>query len=91
MFFSRFEYLFYGKSSKTLILLKTVNNDGQINLIASKLNEFEMYYSNISVEAAEDNFIMISVKVTNNKDISSSKLIEELYKLQGIKYVQISD
>jgi putative Mg2+ transporter-C (MgtC) family protein len=89
--FSRFEYLFYGKSGKTLIVLKAVNAEGQINLISNKLKEFEMFYNNISIEPAEDNLITVRIKVTISKNISNMKLIEELYKLEGIKYVQICD
>lgn len=89
--FSKFEYIFYGKSGKTLVTLKSINNEGQINLIGNKLGEFEMYYSNISVEPAEDNLVVVKVKVKSNKEVSNAKLIEELYKLPGINYVQISD
>jgi hypothetical protein len=31
------------------------------------------------------------MNLTRGKDISNNKLMEELYKLQGIKYVQILD
>lgn len=89
--FSRFEFLFYGRSGKALIVLKAVNTEGQINVISNKLKEFEIFYHNISVEPAEDNLISVRVKVTIDKNISNMKLIEELYKLQGIKYVQICD
>jgi putative Mg2+ transporter-C (MgtC) family protein len=89
--FSRFEYLFYGASGRSMILLKAVNNDGQAVLILNKLQEFEVYSSNISVEAAEDNLIQIRIKTSSSKNISPVKLLEELYKVPGIKFVQISD
>lgn len=89
--FSKFEYLFYGKSGKIIILLKMQNADGQIDLISSKLREFEMFFSNISVEAEEDNFITVKVKAVSNKSISNSELLQELYKINGVSYVQISD
>lgn len=89
--FSKFEYLFYGKSGKTLIVLKAVNSEGQVKIISNKLKEFEMFYRNISVEPAEDNLITVRIKVVISKNISNMKLIEELYRLEGIKYVQICD
>lgn len=90
-FFSKFEYLFNIKTLKSVLILKSVNAEGQINVIGNKLKEFEIVYSNVSVESAEDNLIAIRVYLTKSKDISNSKLMEELYKLQGIKYVQILD
>jgi len=89
--FNKFEHLYYGKSGKALLILKSVNVDGQISLISGKLNEFEMHYRNFSVELTEDNLMTISVKITENKNISNVKLIEEFYKVNGIKYVQICD
>lgn len=89
--FSKVEYLFYGKSGKTVIVLKAVNAEGQLEQITKKLSEFEMIYSNISVESAEDNLIAVRVKVFTNKNITNTKLIEEFYKVPGIKYVQICD
>ncbi len=91
VFFSKFEYLFYGKSGRTIILLKMQNVDGQIDLISNKLKEFEMFSSNISIEAAEDNFITVNIKTVTNKSISNAKLVQELYKINGVNYVQISD
>lgn len=89
--FSRFEYLFYGGSGRSMILLKAINTDGEMASIMSKLQEFEVYCSNISVEAAEDNLIQIRIKTSSTKNISNVKLLEELYKVPGIKFVQISD
>lgn len=89
--FSKFEYLFYGKSGKTLILVKIQNKDGKLDLINSKLREFEMYYSNISVEPADDDFVSVRIKAVANKNVSSTKLLEELYKIDGINFVQVSD
>jgi putative Mg2+ transporter-C (MgtC) family protein len=89
--FSKFEYLFYGKSGKVLILLKVQNKDGKIDLITRKLTEFEMYYSNISVESAEDDFISVTIKAATNSNVSSAKLLEELYKIDGINFAQVSD
>jgi len=91
IFFSKFEYLLNIKTSKSILVLKSVNTDGQINVIGDKLTEFEIIYSNVSVESAEDNLIAIRVYLTKSKDISNNKLMEELYKLEGIKYVQILD
>jgi putative Mg2+ transporter-C (MgtC) family protein len=91
MFFSKFEYLFNIKTSKSILILKSVNTEGQINIIESKLKEFEIIYNNVSVESAEDNLIAIRVYLTKSKDISYNKLMEEVYKIQGIKYVQILD
>ncbi|MGB7604724.1 MAG: hypothetical protein WBL93_04530, partial [Lutisporaceae bacterium] len=89
--FSKFEYLFYGKSGKMIILLKMQNIDGQIDLLGNKLHEFEMLFSNISVEAAEDNFVTVKVKAVTNKKISNARLLQELYKINGVNYIQISD
>lgn len=89
--FSRFEYLFYGKSGKNQILIKAVNSEGLMDLIGSKLKELELYFSNISVEPAEEEHITVRIKVTASQSYSTIKLMEEFYKLQGIKYVQISD
>lgn len=91
VFFSKFEYLFYGKSGKMIILLKMQNIDGQIDLIGNKLHEFEMLFSNISVEAAEDNYVTVKVKAVTNKKISNAMLLQELYKINGVNYIQISD
>lgn len=91
VFFSKFEYLFYGKSGKIIILLKMRDIDGQIDLVGSKLHELEMLFSNISVEAAEDNFVTVIVKAVTNKKLSNAKLLQELYKINGVNYVQISD
>jgi putative Mg2+ transporter-C (MgtC) family protein len=91
MFFSKFEYLFNIKTSKSILILKSVNTEGQINIIENKLKEFEIIYNNVSVESAEDNLIAIRVYLTKSKDISHNKLMEEIYKIQGIKYVQILD
>jgi putative Mg2+ transporter-C (MgtC) family protein len=91
MIFSKLGYFVYGKGGKTLIVLKSVNIEGQLDLINSKLNDFEMHSTDISVEPAEDNLIVLRIKVTLTKNISSIKLIEEFYKLNGIKYVQICD
>jgi putative Mg2+ transporter-C (MgtC) family protein len=91
MFFSKFEYLFNIKTSKSILILKSVNTEGQINIIESKLKEFEIIYNNVSVESAEDNLIAIRLYLTKSKDISYNKLMEEIYKIQGIKYVQILD
>lgn len=91
IFFSKFEYLFNIKTIKSVLILKSVNAEGQIDVIGSKLNEFELIYSNVSVESAEDNLIAIRINLTKSKDISTNKLMEELYKLEGIKYVQILD
>lgn len=91
MFFSKFEYLFNIKTSKSILILKSVNTEGQINIIESKLKEFEIIYNNVSVESAEDNLIAIRVYLTKSKDISYNKLMEEIYKIEGIKYVQILD
>lgn len=89
--FSKFEYLFYGKSGKIIILLKMRDIDGQIDLVGSKLHELEMLFSNISVEAAEDNFVTVIVKAVTNKKLSNAKLLQELYKINGVNYIQISD
>lgn len=91
IFFSKFEYLLNIKTSKSILILKSVNTAGQINVIENKLTEFEVIYSNVSVESAEDNLIAIRLYLTKSKDISNNKLIEELYKLEGIKYIQILD
>ena len=91
MFFTRFEYLFYSKNNRTYIVIKSENLNNQINLIATKLNELEIHYNNISAEEAEDNLMMLSLKVTSSNNISNNTLIQELYKLQGIKYVQIRE
>lgn len=89
--FSKFEYLFYGKSGKVQILVRLQNRDGKLDLITGKLKEFEMYCSNIAVESAEDDFITVTIKAATNKNISNTKLLEELYKIEGINYVQVSD
>lgn len=89
--FSKFEYLFYGKSGKSYILVKTRNTDGQIDLIGSKLKEFEMYYSRISIEPAEDENVAVNIKVVVNKNISNTKLIQALYSIPGVNFVQIYD
>ncbi|MDF2590755.1 MAG: hypothetical protein K0S75_221 [Clostridia bacterium] len=91
IFFSKFEYLFNIKTIKSVLILKSVNSEGQINVIENKLKEFEIIFSNVSVESAEDNLIAIRINLTKSKDISINKLMEELYKLEGIKYVQILD
>lgn len=91
IFFSKFEYLFNIKTIKSVLILKSVNAENQIDVIGNKLKEFEIIYSSISVESAEDNLIAIKMSLTKSKDISNNKLMEELYKLQGIKYVQIID
>jgi putative Mg2+ transporter-C (MgtC) family protein len=91
IFFSKFEYLFNIKTIKAGLIMKSVNIDGQINVIEHKLREFEVAYCGVSVESAEDNLIIIRMNLTRGKDISNNKLMEELYKLQGIKYVQILD
>ncbi|MDF2840239.1 MAG: hypothetical protein K0Q99_1011 [Clostridia bacterium] len=89
MIFSKLGYLVYGKGGKTLIIIKSINAEGRLNMISKKLDEFELHASDISVEPAEDNLIALRVKVTITKDVSSIKIMEELYKLEGIKYVQI--
>lgn len=89
--FSKFEYLFYGKSGKAQLLVRMKNQDGKLDLITSKLKEFEMYYSNISLEAAEDDNITVRIKIGANKDVPNEKLLEALYKIDGINYVQVSD
>lgn len=89
--FSRFEYLFYGKSGRTLISIKAVNSEGLVEAIGAKLKEFELYHNNFSLEAAEDNLVAVKIKVSSNKNFSNLRLIEELNKVQGMKYVQISD
>lgn len=91
IFFSKFEYLFNIKTIKSVLILKSVNAENQIDVIGNKLKEFEIIYSSVSVESAEDNLIAIKMSLTKSKDISNNKLMEELYKLQGIKYVQIID
>ena len=89
IFFSKFEYLLNIKTSKSILIIKSVNKGGQINVLGDKLKEFEIIYSNVSVESAEDNLIAIRFYLTKSKDISNNKLMEELYKLEGIKYIQI--
>lgn len=91
MIFSKLGYLFYGKGGKTLIILKLINAEGQLDLINNKLKEFDMHASDITIEPAEDNLIVVRLKVTIIKNISNIKMIEEFYKLQSIKYVQICD
>lgn len=91
IFFSKFEYLFNIKTIKSVLILKSVNAEGQINVISNKLKEFEIMYNNVSVESAEDNLIAIRINLTKSKEISNNKLMEELYKIEGIKYVQILD
>ncbi|MDF2532861.1 MAG: hypothetical protein K0R80_3398 [Clostridia bacterium] len=89
--FSKLEYSFNMKSTKTVLVLKSANLEGQINLIVRKLKEYEILYNNISIESDDGDLITLRVNMTNNNDILNNKIIEELYKLQGIKYVQISD
>ncbi|HYE10238.1 MAG TPA: MgtC/SapB family protein, partial [Patescibacteria group bacterium] len=89
--FSKLEYSFNMKSTKTVLILKSANMEGQINLIVRKLKEYEILYNNISIESDDGDIITLKVNMTNNNDILNSKIIEELNKLQGIKYVQISD
>jgi putative Mg2+ transporter-C (MgtC) family protein len=91
IFFSKFEYLFNIKTIKAGLIMKSVNIDGQINVIEHKLREFEVAYCGVSVESAEDNLIIIRMNLTKGKDIPNNKLMEDLYKLQGVKYVQILD
>lgn len=89
--FSKFEFLYYGKSGKVFITAKMRNKDGNIELITSRLREFEIYCNNVSVQPAEDDFISIKVKATVNKSVSNEKLLQELYKIEGINYIKISD
>lgn len=89
--FNKFEYLFYGKSGRAQILIKMQNKDGKLDLITDKLNEFEMYFSNISVEHEDDDSVNVRIKAAATKNISSAKLLEELYKIDGISFVQVSD
>lgn len=89
--FSKFEFLFYGKSGRVLILVKMLNQDGKLDLITAKLKEFEMYCSNISIEPAEESYISVRIKAAANKNVSSAKLLEEIYKIEGINYVQVTD
>jgi putative Mg2+ transporter-C (MgtC) family protein len=89
--FYKFEYLFNGRSGKLLVVIKSINSQGQVSLVGDKLKEFELPFSNITVEPAEDNLMYIRVKAASSKEVSTAKLIEELYKLDGIKLVQIND
>lgn len=89
--FSKLEFMYYGKSGKMFISVKIRNIDGNLELITSRLRELEMYFNNVSVEPVEDNLVNIKIKAVSNKGISSEKLLQELYKIEGISYVQISD
>lgn len=91
MIFSKLGYLFSGKGGKTLIVLKSINEEGQLDLIHSQMKEMEIYPNDIAVEPAEDDMIVIRLRVSLIKNITNVKIVETLYKLQGIKYVQISD
>lgn len=89
--FSKFEYLFYGKSGKAMLTIKMKNKDGKLDQITGRLKDFEMYYSNMSIEAADDDNITVRIKVSGNKEVPNEKLMEELYKIEGINFVQVSD